>query len=262
MAIPRPHAAFVERALPHFEADIRVVGVAAGGSWTTDSMDEQSDVDLVIALRADSFAAVMAERKAIASRLGPLLTAFTGEHVGEPRLLICLYGPPLLHVDLKFTSVDDLARRVEDPVVLWERDGAITRVLATTRPEWPRPDLQWMEDRFWVWVHYIAAKIIRGEWFEAMDGLAFIRAKILAPLIALAEGKDARGVRHVERDFGSHVDALRRTIATHDAASCTVALRAVAEQYQALRARLATSSLIRRDEAEREALSFLAGVHP
>jgi hypothetical protein len=31
-----------------------------------------------------------------------LLVGFTGEHVGEPRVLICLYGPPVLHVDLKF----------------------------------------------------------------------------------------------------------------------------------------------------------------
>ena len=39
---------------------------------------------------------------------GPHAT-FTGEHVGESRVLICLYGPPLLHVDLKFVSLSDAA---------------------------------------------------------------------------------------------------------------------------------------------------------
>jgi hypothetical protein len=36
-------------------------------------------------------------------------SAFSGEHVGEPRALICLYGPPLLPVDLKFVSLSDAA---------------------------------------------------------------------------------------------------------------------------------------------------------
>ena len=44
----------------------------------------------------------MGERRTIAESCGGLLAAFTGEHVGEPRLLICLYGPPLAHVNLKF----------------------------------------------------------------------------------------------------------------------------------------------------------------
>jgi hypothetical protein len=52
-------------------------------------------------------------RAGFAGALGPLLSAFTGDHVGEPRLLICLYGPPLLHVDLKFVTPADLAERVE-----------------------------------------------------------------------------------------------------------------------------------------------------
>ena len=47
----------------------------------------------------------MAQRKVLAGTLGHLLHAFTGEHVGEPRLLICLYGPELLHVDLKFMDL-------------------------------------------------------------------------------------------------------------------------------------------------------------
>jgi predicted nucleotidyltransferase len=262
MAPPPRHAAFVENALPHFQSDSRVVGVAAAGSWITDSMDEHSDVDLVIALRPESFLEVMAERHAIAARLGALLTAFTGEHVGEPRLLICLYGPPLLHVDLKFTAVDDLRKRVEDPVVLWERDGAITRALAGSQPAWPQPDPQWIEDRFWVWVHYVGAKVVRGEWFEAIDSLAFIRSKVLASLAALAEAKDARGVRHVERDLGAYVDGLRKTIPTHDPRSCASALRATVEQYRALRERLATPGLVRRESAERAALAYLDAVLP
>ena len=79
--------------------------------------------------------AAAAARRAGASppRLGPLLACFTGEHVGEPRLLIALYGPPLLHVDLKFVAERDLDVRVEDGRVLWQRDGALDRALAPRR---------------------------------------------------------------------------------------------------------------------------------
>ena len=83
-----------------------------------------------------------------------MLACFTGEHVGEPRLLITLYGPPPVHVDLKFASDRGLEQRVEDGLVLWQRDGALDAALRRTAAAWPRPDRQWIEDRFWVWVHY------------------------------------------------------------------------------------------------------------
>ena len=82
----------------------------------TDEMDQYSDVDLVAVYRDEYRATITVdERMSIVQKLGELLTAFTGEHVGEPRLLICLYKDPLLHVDVKFTSLNELESRVEDP---------------------------------------------------------------------------------------------------------------------------------------------------
>src|SRR5262249_11580558 len=138
-------------------------------------------------------------RPEILGRLGSLLCATTGEHVGDPRLMIALYDSPLLHVDVKFVTVDDFVGRVEDPVVLWERDGALKQAIARTTPRWPQPSWQWIEDRFWIWVHNGATKIARGELFEAHAFLSFLRSNALAPLGALRAGRNARGVRHVER---------------------------------------------------------------
>ena len=76
---------------------------------------------------------------AFAAGLGLLLACFTGEHVGEPRLLIALYGPPPLHVDLKFVADRDLDDRVEDGLVLWQRDGAVEAALRRAEAVWPRP---------------------------------------------------------------------------------------------------------------------------
>ena len=108
-SVPEPHRKFLQSALEVLQRDERLLGVAAGGSLLSNSMDEFSDLDLVIATEAAQHGQVLAERPRIAASLGPLLSAFTGEHVGEPRLLVCLYaGEPPLHVDLKFVALPAL----------------------------------------------------------------------------------------------------------------------------------------------------------
>jgi hypothetical protein len=256
-ALPAPHAAFLAPALLRLQRDARLVGVAAAGSFARAAVDEHSDIDLVVAVEPPHFDAVMRDRSAIAHSLGPLLAAFTGEHVGAPSLLICLYGPPLLHVDLKFVALPDAARRVDENVVLWERDGRLSAVHAAEGAAYPAPDLQWIEDRVWTWVHYLAAKIARGELFETLDGLGFIRARVLGPLALQLEGAQPNGVRRVESVAPGYVDALRTTVAAHDAASCTRALRATVALYRELRERSASTIFTRRSAAEAAALLYL-----
>ncbi len=113
-ALPK-HRQFLTQAIPVLAADPRLLGVAASGSYSENNLDTYSDLDLVIAIAPEHFTAVMSERPQIAAKLGPLLGCFTGEHVGEPRLLICLYGPDLVHVDLKFVALPDAAQRVDQP---------------------------------------------------------------------------------------------------------------------------------------------------
>jgi len=88
-------------------------------------------------------------------------------------------------VDLKFLRADEMAERVEDPEVLWEREGRMTAALSKGVARYPQPDLQWIEDRFWTWVHYATSKIGRGELFESEDCLAFLRGRVLGPLALL-----------------------------------------------------------------------------
>ena len=60
--LPTRHAAFLKEALPRLQADERIVAVAAGGSFLTGSMDEYSDLDLVIAVSPAAVSQVMEER--------------------------------------------------------------------------------------------------------------------------------------------------------------------------------------------------------
>ena len=254
--LPDPHRRFLSGAIETLPRDPRIVGIAAGGSYASDTMDAFSDLDLVIAVEPERYDEVLAAAKAVAATLGRLLAAFTGEHVGEPRLLICLYDEPLLHVDLKFVALPDVARRVEDPVVLWERAHRLSSALQAGRARYPQPDAQWIEDPFWVWVHYGASKIARGEILEAIDSLSFLRVAVLGPLVLTRAGARPSGVRKIEALTPEAARALATTVALPDRAACVAALRAAVELYRSLRD--AGGALEIRGDAEDAAMRFLA----
>jgi hypothetical protein len=258
-SIPDPHRRFLSSSIDVLRSDARIVGVAVGGSFLTNSMDEFSDLDLVIAADPLQYDSIMVDRPRIASSLGSLLAAFTGEHVGEPRLLICLYdGPPLLHVDLKFLALPDITKRIEDPAILWERGGEFTRALEEGIAEYPILDLQWIEDRFWIWLHYTAAKIDRGEIFEALECLSFLRTVVLGPLVLLRSGARPAGVRKLERMAPNYVRDLQATVASYNAVDCVHALRACVEMYRSLRVNMATVEF--RQDAEKATMLYLSDV--
>jgi len=236
--IPSLHRDFINTSVEKLKNDNRILGVAAGGSFIFRTLDEYSDLDLVIVVNPDDYITVLKERKLIAENMGHLLETFTGDHVGEPRLLICLFGPPLLHVDLKFVSLDDIQNRVEDPEILWERDGVLSANFSNSRSNFPEPDLDWIENRFWVWVHYISQKIGRGELFEAIDGLDFLRANVLGPMILLNAGARPQGVRRIEIYAGNYLDNLKKTIPVYDELSCLLSLKTSVELYRELKWKL------------------------
>jgi predicted nucleotidyltransferase len=253
------HQAGLEKIIAVLAADARIVGVAASGSCASGGADEFSDLDLVIAVEPDHYAVVSAQRKLIAARMGKLLAAFTGEHVGEPRLLICLFDEPLMHVDLKFVSLPDAAARVDETRIVWQRDGRLTDTLAQGEARYPAPDPQWIEDRFWIWTHYCATKIGRGELFEALDFLAFLRWRALGPLMLMAVGAQPNGVRRIEQLAPADAVRLEATIALHERASCLAALEACVRLYDELRApHLAAQPP--GDAARAAALAYLAGI--
>ena len=256
--VPDPHRQFLHNLVNKLSKDSRIVGIAIGGSYLTNSMDAFSDLDIVCAIESEQYSEVMADRQTIAGSVGSLLAGFTGEHVGEPRLLICLYENPLIHVDFKFVDMVDVADRVEDPAILWERDGRLSLALQNGEPVYPNPDAQWIEDRFWIWVHYATAKIGRGELFEAVDFFSFVRRRVLGPLILMQTEARPDGVRKIENTSPEFAQKLRETIASYDAADCFRALRVSVDIYRNLRS--STDQVEIRDRAERAAMEYLSKV--
>lgn len=254
------HKDFIKNSLMFFKSDPRFIGIAAAGSYITKEMDDYSDIDLVIAVRPESLDDVMSNRLEIAKQLGNLLSAFTGEHVGAPSLLICLYSDPLLHVDLKFVSINDIANRVEDFEILWEIEGQISAKFKEVEAKFPNPNLQWIEDRFWVWVHYGAGKIGRGELFETIEFLSFLRQNVIGPLILMHKGKQPKGVRKIEFDAPEYIEKLRCSVASYDRSSCCKAMLTIMDLYRELREVHKFEGFILRADAERFAVDYFNSI--
>ena len=91
--LPDLHRSFAEQLKLKFQSDSRIHSLLAGGSIVHGGFYKYSDLDFIVVVDTLYYDEIMTQRRELAGTLGHLLHAFTGEHVGEPRLLICLYGP-------------------------------------------------------------------------------------------------------------------------------------------------------------------------
>ncbi|MEK6151745.1 hypothetical protein WIW50_00705 [Flavobacteriaceae bacterium 3-367] len=252
----RAHTDFVTRATEVLRKDDTIHGLAVGGSWLTDEIDPYSDLDLILVTKerisGDKDSMLLA-----ASKLGRLLSGFTGEHVGEPRVLICLYDAPLLHVDIKFVTLQEFHDRVETPAILLDKAGALEKALSVSAAKFPYPDYQWIEDRFWIWVHYALLKIGRGEYMEAFDFFGFLRMVVLGPLSHIKNGQLPRGVRKVESQLPAQdYEALRQTLPEYDRQALLRSLRSAVSLYRELRTTLFDPSIALQGETEEKVMRY------
>lgn len=247
---------FANKAKTILETDDNVIGLAVAGSWITNKMDEFSDLDLILVTKKK----ISHEKNLMldyAKRLGNFLSGFTGEHIGEPRVLICLYDNPLLHVDIKFVTLDEFQSRVETPTLLIDKEGQLEKVIKNSHAKFPYPDYQWIENRFWTWIHYALLKIGRGEYLEAYDFMGFLRMVVFGPLLHIKNDNLPRGVRRVETDLESEdLARLKRTIPTYNRQSLLVSLRNAVTLYRQLRRELFDNNVCLQNDAEQKVMNY------
>ncbi|WP_121356335.1 aminoglycoside 6-adenylyltransferase [Flavisolibacter nicotianae] len=252
---------FAGKAAEILKEDENVIGLAVAGSWLTNEMDEFSDLDLILVTH-ERISSDKNRMLDYANRLGQLLSGFTGEHVGEPRVLICLYDNPLLHVDIKFVTLQEFHTRIETPTLLLDKDGQLQHALNNSTPKFPYPDFQWIEDRFWTWVHYALLKIGRGEYLEAYDFFGFLRMVVFGPLLHIKNGNLPRAVRKVEtqlpaKDFAQ----LKATIPTYSKSSLLDSLQNSITLYRQLRNELFTTNVTLNGKTEKRVMAYFEEIN-
>ena len=248
---------FADNIVAMVKKDANVIGLAAGGSFITNELDEYSDLDLIL-ITKKKIAGDKEKMLDYARSFGDFISGFTGEHISEPRVLICLYDNPLLHVDIKFLTLPEFEQRIENPVVLFERNNQLTDIINSTKAEWPHLDYQWIEDRMWTWVHYACLKIGRGELLEAFDFLSFLRMTVLSPLMQVKNKKLPRGLRRVETELNlSDLENLKITIAQYNRASIIKALDNTVSVYKSVRKKLYPDTIQLQKKAETRSIEYL-----
>jgi predicted nucleotidyltransferase len=236
--------------------DENVIGLAVAGSWLTNEIDEFSDLDLILVTK-EKISGEKSKMLNYAIQFGDLLSGFTGEHVGEPRVLICLYDNPLLHVDIKFVTVDEFRQRIETPIILLDKHGNLESMLQETEPRFPYPDYQWIEDRFWTWVHYALLKIGRGEYVEAFDFFSFLRMVVFGPLLHIKNENLPRGVRKVETQLATEdFEHLIKTLPTYSRPALLDALMHSVRLYRHLRQQLFSTEVTLQSQAEEKVMEY------
>jgi len=247
---------FADKAKTILEPDDNVIGLAVAGSWLTNEIDEFSDLDLILVTKQK----ISNDKNlmlAYAKRLGNFLSGFTGEHVGEPRVLICLYDNPLLHVDIKFVTLEEFHLRIETPTLLIDKNGQLEKAISNSQAKYPYPDYQWIEDRFWTWIHYALLKIGRGEYLEAYDFMGFLRMVVLGPLLHIKNDNLPRGVRKVETELESEdLAKLKLTIPTYDKQSLLDSLRNAVSLYRQLRTELFDNNMNLQNDTEKKVMNY------
>jgi predicted nucleotidyltransferase len=218
VALPAPferlprHRAKAEAACRAALADHDVVAMVVTGSFATGEADELSDIDLRLYVRPDAVESVVARIPDLAAAAGSVVALFVAEHLAIPTLTIVLYDD-LVHVDFDVVAADRAAEHNDGlpAVVLWEREP-ISDALPGTYDPGVAGGVRWMEARIWTWSWYIQSKILRGELYEALDGLQYVRDRVLFRLLAFHGERRPAGGRRAEAVVGDHGDAFARTV--------------------------------------------------
>lgn len=225
------HQKFLETALPFLQSDTRIRGIVQA------RVAPASDFELILVSDADGLPGLKNEAGRIAERMGRLLVSFRDQNAR-----ICLYEEPLIGLRLRFVSAMELEEESAGEV-LWERDGSLSRMRAAPAKDFPSLDLQWMEDRFWVWVHSAALKLSRGELFGSLEILGLLHSRILGPLL-----KEMKGGTEPSSQSTLEAATIRQSVQS---------LKAAARHYLELREMLAPENLRRHRRAEMAAMRFL-----
>jgi predicted nucleotidyltransferase len=245
------HKAKLEAASAFTRTMPGVMGLVVSGSLATGSADAYSDLDLKIVTRDELHDEAVKHLDGLVDACGVKVACFTAEHVGHPGMLIVLYDD-LIHIDFYPVRLGELSSKNEGIAswVVWAQDDVIAAALCGPADE-AGVDLTWIEARVWTWVWYTHSKILRGELYEALDALQYLRGNVLFALLAETSGLRPCGSRRAERHVGELGPLFARTVPPLERDPVMDALRATVELYLKLADPLLEQRGVERDEDAR-----------
>ena len=127
----------------------------------------------------------------------------------------------------------------------------------------PPPDhkkLRSLNQKFCTWCWYVFGKIVRGELWEALDGVHAIRTMAVVPMLGWATHTRQEGYRRLEQKLDpATADQLAATVATLQGDSLYAALMAEIALFRDLRNRVFEEHGLAFDQAGEHALEEAIG---
>ncbi len=237
------HRKLLERAVARFRNDAGIVGLVAGGSLAHGAADFYSDVDLYMVVRDEAFDEIFAERSVTAEAVGSPLFGFDVEPVpgGSTDHIVIYEGP--VKFDFMYLKESDLkpAPKWAGCIVLKDASGRVGAIVARSEglapPQPTSEDLLDLNQKFWTWCWYVFGKIVRGELWEALDGIHGIRSLALVPMLDWVSERPHEGYRRLERKTDPEAASrLIATVAGVEPQALYEALQAEMELFRSLRA--------------------------
>jgi Streptomycin adenylyltransferase len=240
------HRRVLTQAIEHFHKDARVPGLLLGGSFAGGCPDFYSDLDLYVIVQDEHFVEALAAKEAAAAAAGPVLAGFIPDHLGPggDEMYIAVYDGPV-KVDFNYVRLSAFKPnwKLVTRVVLKDSDGLLREVIGAsaglTPPAPSREPLEALHNKFWTWCWYVFGKVMRGELWEALDGLHSIRSLALVPLLESDASRFPEGFRRLESRVSDSFRArLATTVCGLDAAALYAALRVEIELFRELQGRV------------------------
>lgn len=239
------HRRLLTRAVEYFQADDRILALIVAGSIANGGADAYSDIDLYILTRAESFAAVFAERDVAATAIGRLLFRFIPYYKSKQgaQQYVVTYAN-LVKFEFVYYRPADIKPEPKwrHCLIYKDTDGLAADIKAASQQSAPpRPTaaaLLALQQQFWTWVWYIFGKLMRGEHWEAWAGLDAVRALVLLPMLAWREDYLPEGYRRLETKAARYREQLAQTVAGLEALALYEALQAEIRFFTELRAAL------------------------
>ncbi|NLX07413.1 MAG: hypothetical protein GXY33_19915 [Phycisphaerae bacterium] len=213
----------LERTMRVFEKDPRVLAAYASGSMGTSDEDRWSDVDPMLVIRAEEFAAFDADLRGLFEQAGVQPILWWPERINcdtyKNYAVLFESDGRLSQYDINFLAAPREPVRVEPAKVIFDKAGILQAPPASNEPAY-RPDrLVWTVEIYWIYA-YIHAKYLRRrgpfhliaaqhELFQAhLEILRALRGDIGPdwwPIVARRIHRDGGG--QILLDYLRHVDA-------------------------------------------------------
>lgn len=239
------HTQLLNQAINCLENDSAIIGIILGGSVASGSPDCFSDLDLYIVVHDHDFERIFADKERIARLLGRIFFSFIADHnPGGDYDYIVLYEN-LVKVDFMYCQASEM---IASPkwtkfLILKDTDGFLANLVhqskTTDHLKPPATEVEVLNQKFWCWCWYVFGKIMRGELWEAVEGVNLIRSWAILPMLGWDANSPSEGYRRLEQKVDNQVaKTLELTIPAYEPESLFSALMQEIALFQELRDRV------------------------